>query len=79
MKKRGLSFIQIDGNYHNHEDVYFKDVKRQQELEEYNLNFLRFTEKEMKSQLLNVLRAIEIYIEEFEIKRNELIIESEVK
>ncbi len=61
---------EIDGNYHNHEEVYFKDVKRQQDLEKYNLNFLRFTEKEIKYQLLNVLRAIGIYIEEFE-KKNE--------
>ena len=58
--------IEIDGKYHNHEEVYFKDIKRQQELEIYSLNFLRFTENEMKYQLLNVLRAIEIYIEEFE-------------
>ena len=58
--------IEIDGNYHNNEEVYFKDVKRQQELEEYDLHFLRFTEKQIKSQLVNVLRAIEIYIEEYE-------------
>ena len=58
--------IEIDGNYHNHEDVYYKDLARQQELEKYNLKFLRFTEKEIKYQLLGVLRALEIYIEEFE-------------
>lgn len=69
--------IEIDGIYHNHQDVYFKDVKRQQDLEKYNLNFLRFTEKEIKFQLLNVLRAIEIYIEEFETKSNKSIIKSE--
>lgn len=61
--------IEIDGSYHNHEDIYFKDVKRQQDLEKYNLNFLRFTEKDIKQQFLNVLRAIEIYIEEFENKQ----------
>ncbi len=58
--------IEIDGKYHNSEDVYFEDVKRQQTLEKYKLNFLRLTEKEMKHQLINVLRAIEIYVEEFE-------------
>ncbi len=58
--------IEIDGNYHNNETAFFKDSKRQQELEKYNLKFLRFTEKEIKYQLLNVLRSIEIYIEEYE-------------
>lgn len=70
--------IEIDGNYHNHEEVYVKDVKRQQDLEKHNLNFLRFTEKEIKQQLLNVLRAIEIYIEEFEAKSKESIIKMKV-
>ena len=56
--------IEIDGQYHEHSDNYNKDVKRQQDLEKYDLHFLRFTEKEMKLQLQNVLRAIEIYITE---------------
>jgi very-short-patch-repair endonuclease len=58
--------IEIDGKYHEREDIYLKDVQRQKNLENVDLNFLRFTEKEIKLQLLNVLRAIEIYIEEFE-------------
>jgi very-short-patch-repair endonuclease len=58
--------IEIDGKYHEHADFFQRDVQRQQRLEEYNLHFLRFTEKEIRTQLLNVLRAIEIYIEEFQ-------------
>ena len=58
--------IEIDGQYHDHSDVYYKDIERQQDLEKYDLNILRFTEKEIKYQLQNVLRALEIYIEEFE-------------
>ncbi len=58
--------IEIDGGSHDHPDSYYKDVKRQQRLEEFDLFFLRFTEKEVRQQLLNVLRAIEIYIEEYE-------------
>lgn len=55
--------IEIDGNYHNHDDVYKYDIKRQTELENYNLNFLRFTEREVKTQMDSVLRVIENYIE----------------
>ena len=50
-------------------DIYIKDIQRQKELEEYNLYFLRFTENSIKYQLLNVLRTLEIYIEEFEMKK----------
>ena len=58
--------IEIDGQYHDHQDNYYKDVKRQRNLEKYDLHFLRFTEKAVKQDLLNVLRAIEIYIENFQ-------------
>jgi very-short-patch-repair endonuclease len=58
--------IEIDGKYHEHSDFFDKDVLRQKNLENYNLTFLRFSENDIKGQLLNVLRAIEIYIEEFE-------------
>jgi len=56
--------IEIDGAYHR--NIYLKDLNRQKELEQQDLNFLRFTDTDIKSQLLNVLRGIEIYIEEFE-------------
>jgi very-short-patch-repair endonuclease len=58
--------IEIDGGSHDHPDAYFKDIQRQKELEEYNLHFLRFTEKEIRYQLVNVLRALEIYVETVE-------------
>jgi very-short-patch-repair endonuclease len=58
--------IEIDGKYHEHQDNYSKDLLRQSNLEKYNLHFLRFTEKDLRTQLLNVLRVIEIYIEEFQ-------------
>jgi very-short-patch-repair endonuclease len=58
--------IEIDGMYHDNLDIYNEDVKRQQALEKYNLHFLRFSEKDILDQLLNVLRTIEIYIGEFE-------------
>jgi very-short-patch-repair endonuclease len=58
--------IEIDGKYHGLSHVQLKDISRQKKLEEYNLHFLRFTENEIRTQLLNVLRSIEIYIERFQ-------------
>jgi very-short-patch-repair endonuclease len=58
--------IEIDGKYHNMPEQYQKDIKRQQNLEECNLHFLRFTEQEIRTQMINVLRAIEIYILEYQ-------------
>ncbi len=58
--------IEIDGYSHQNEEAYIKDKNRQEELEQYNLYFLRFTDKEIKTQMQSVLRAIEIYINEFE-------------
>ncbi len=58
--------IEIDGYSHHNEDAYFKDIKKQKELEQYDLHFLRFTDQEIKTQMQNVLRAIEIYINDYE-------------
>jgi very-short-patch-repair endonuclease len=57
--------IEIDGKYHEQENFYSKDVLRQKNMEQYDLHFLRFTEKEIRTQLLNVLGAIELYVEEY--------------
>jgi very-short-patch-repair endonuclease len=57
--------IEIDGKYHEQGEYYNKDVVRQRDLEKHGLYFLRFTEKDIRTQLLNVIRAIEIYVEEF--------------
>ncbi len=60
--------IEIDGRYH--EEITEKDMLRTTELAEYGLKILRFTEQEIKSDRFNVLRTLEIYVEEF-IKLNE--------
>ena len=57
--------IEIDGQSHDNSQTYFNDIARQENIKKYDLHFLRFSEKEVKQQLVNVLRAIEIYIEEF--------------
>ena len=54
--------IEVDGGYHEEEVQKIKDSERQRVLEEMGLNFLRFTEKEVRKNIDNVLRIIERYI-----------------
>jgi very-short-patch-repair endonuclease len=58
--------IEIDGNSHDHEEAYKADQIRQQKLESYGVHFLRFDDKEVKQDMNNVLRTIEILIEQQE-------------
>ena len=54
--------IEVDGGYHEEEVQKIKDSERQQVLEKMGLNFLRFTEKEVRKNIDSVLRVIESYI-----------------
>ncbi|HEY2582604.1 MAG TPA: endonuclease domain-containing protein [Mucilaginibacter sp.] len=54
--------IEIDGQYHSWEEKSEADVKRDEELQRYGLTILRFTEREARKDMVNVLRAIEGYI-----------------
>jgi len=54
--------IEIDGKYHNNEEQYKLDSFRETQLEEYDLTILRFTEAEVKNDIVNVLRTIEQHI-----------------
>jgi len=54
--------IEIDGKYHNHDEDWIKDEERQRILESKKLNFLRFPELEVRSNIVNVLWIIENYI-----------------
>jgi very-short-patch-repair endonuclease len=51
--------IEIDGRSYNFEEAFLKDEIRQHRLESFGLQFLRFTEAEVKYDRLNVLRSIE--------------------
>jgi len=51
--------IEIDGMSPNNEEAFAKDEIRQQKLEGFGIQFLRFTESEMKNDMLNVLRTLE--------------------
>jgi len=52
--------IEIDGDSHN--EKYEQDRKRQKELEDVGVRFLRFDDLEVKKNMDNVLREIENWI-----------------
>lgn len=54
--------IEVDGESHN--DNYDHDIKRQLELEQYGVRFLRFDDLEVKKAMLNVLRTLECWVRE---------------
>ena len=59
------SIIEIDRQYHTYEEQYKLDLLREKELEAYNLTILRFTEKEVRGDMVNVLRTIEDHVAKF--------------
>ena len=63
--------IEIDGQYHSHEEQYTLDIRREDELKVFGLTILRFSEMEVRKNMINVLRVLEDYIENFKIKKFE--------
>ncbi len=59
--------IEIDGGYHNNDEVYKNDMEREKKLKEWGLNFLRFKETDARIKLGEVVSAIEVYIAEYEV------------
>jgi len=57
--------IEIDGSYHNHEEQYKLDAAREAELSQFDLAIIRFTEIEVRQDMINVLKTIESYILEY--------------
>jgi len=58
--------IEVDGVTHTYELSDKNDLKRQTELENIGLTFLRFDDSYVKRNMISVLRTIEGYIEDFE-------------
>jgi len=54
--------IEIDGMSHNYEEAFAKDEIRQQRLERLGVKVIRFTEAEMKNDMVNVMRTMEVAI-----------------
>lgn len=59
--------IEIDGAYHFEAEQRVKDNKRQKLLEEIGLNFLRFSEQQVRKDMELVLKTIGNYIVQFEL------------
>ena len=57
--------IEIDGSYHFEEEQKIKDRLRQAILEQMGLNFLRFSEQQVRKDLDMILKKIEDYILEY--------------
>ena len=57
--KELLVAIEVDGMYHNNEDAALKDDIRQNKLESFGITFIRFSEAEIKTDMINVIRSIE--------------------
>jgi very-short-patch-repair endonuclease len=64
--------IEIDGSYHNEKDQKIKDKKRQQLLEEMGLNFLRFSEQQVRKDMDMVTRTIENYIITYQLQHDSM-------
>ncbi|MDQ6609387.1 MAG: endonuclease domain-containing protein [Bacteroidota bacterium] len=60
--------IEVDGDYHNNEEVYKNDITREEELKKWGLNFLRFKEIHVRSGIDDILHTIENYIRDYETK-----------
>ncbi|MCJ8166440.1 endonuclease domain-containing protein [Pontibacter sp. E15-1] len=52
--------IEVDGDSHDYS--FDEDIARQRRLESLGVRFLRFTDKEVKCDMTNVLRVIEKWI-----------------
>lgn len=60
--------IEIDGYTHDYN--FENDEKRQKKLESYGISFIRFNDNDIKRNLNDVLRALEIIISEIEEKKS---------
>ncbi|MBI3501644.1 MAG: endonuclease domain-containing protein [Bacteroidetes bacterium] len=58
--------IEVDGSSHNEKAE--EDLKRQNELEKLGITFLRLDDKSIKIQIHHIIRVVEDFIEELEIK-----------
>lgn len=60
--------IEVDGGYHFKAAQKLKDRERQSVLEDMGLHFLRFEDEQVRKDMEVVLRKIERYVEDYEMK-----------
>jgi len=58
--------IEVDGYSHDLVEIYNKDLVKEARMKELGISILRFTDNQVKNDMINVLRAIEYFIFEFE-------------
>ncbi|MCC6794526.1 MAG: DUF559 domain-containing protein [Candidatus Hydrogenedentes bacterium] len=54
--------IEIDGSHHDHPDAGAADVRRREKLESLGVQFLRFSERDVRYELHNVVSNIRDWI-----------------
>jgi very-short-patch-repair endonuclease len=59
--------IEIDGSVHNEEEIQLRDNKRQEQLKDYGIKFLRFKNDEVLFHIESVVARIEEWIVAYEI------------
>ena len=62
--------IEVDGYSHEVLEVWEKDIKKTNRLNELGIHVLRFSDSQVLDDMDNVLRAIEDYIMSFEVNGN---------
>ena len=60
--------IEVDGNSHFFEESVVEDQERQKVIERMGVNFLRFSDLEVKRSMPSVLEEIGYFIDDFEKK-----------
>ena len=68
MCKELMLIIEADGLTHQWEENAKKDVIREEVLESLGFTVIRFTDKEILRDIMNVIRVVEYYIEDFKKK-----------
>ena len=58
--------IELDGFSHQTDEIFEKDLKKEQKMNELGIKILRFQDDEVYFDIENVLRSIEKYIQDFE-------------
>lgn len=56
--------IEIDGNSHLNSEVEINDISRQEILEKLGVKFIRFKDIEVKKNMNDVIRCLQVKIEE---------------
>jgi very-short-patch-repair endonuclease len=56
--------IEVDGSSHDHEEIILKDIIKEQELNKLGIKVLRFTDRQVFTEMPNVLATIGFTINE---------------